>query len=347
MTILFLSTAASGGKIYRYEYQKIIRVEPGLEISINNPNGAVKMITNTDDKLQIDAVKNIYAESEEEAEFIADHVQINIGDANGHFSIEPRYLKIQHRSPSFWQKLLGRGSETSHGSVDFIISVPADCNVDIYNPQGDIEVSGIRGRLDVSGDIGSIDVRDIGGDVTVVTSSGSVDLNDIEGKVYLKANGADLSFFSLSGDFEVRNRNGKAVGEYLVGDLIMTQSGGEIDVKFIEGDIRIKSTSASVKIDQDFGALDVSTESGDIEITTELNSSKDYFVETVSGSIRFIVPEASGGEVRLEAGSCEIDTQIPIAIDAFSRTRISGTFGNGGPKITLVTTTGDITLSEY
>lgn len=347
VTILFLSTASFGGKIYRYEYQKIIRVEPGLQLSLSNPNGTVILTTNTDDRLRIDAVKNIYADSQEEAEFVAEHVQVEVSDADGHFSIEPRFLKIQHRSPSFWQKLLGEGSESAHGSVDFVISVPADASVDIDNPQGSIEVSGLRGAVDVSGNVGDIEVRNILGNVTIVTSSGAMKINDIEGRVYIKANGSDLFFSSLNGELEVRNSSGRATGEYLIGDLIMTQQGGEIDVKHIEGDIRIKSTSAGVTITQDFGSLDVSTESGDIDITTELNSSRDYFVETVSGSIRFIVPEASGGEVRLEAGSCEIDTQIPIAIESFSRTRISGTFGIGGPKIILVTTTGDITLGEY
>ena len=347
VAILFLSAAASGGKVYRYEYQKIIKTEPGLQISINNPNGKVTLTTNPDGKLRVDAVKSIYAESQEEAEFVADHVQVSVTDIDGHFTIEPRFLQIQNRSPSFWQKLLGKGSETSYGSVDFVISVPTECNVDINNPQGDIEVSGLRGSITATGDLGSIAVRDIMGDATVVSSSGPVAVKDIEGRIFIKANGADLTFFSLNGDLEIRNSSGKVAGEYLVGDLIVSQQVGEVDVRQIEGDIRIKAASANVKVIQNFGALDVSTETGDIDITTELNSSKDYFVETVSGSIRFRVPEASGGEVRLEAGSCEIDTQIPIAIESFSRTRISGSFGSGGPKISLATTSGDIVLAEY
>lgn len=347
MTFLLLPVAAGAGKIYRYDYQKVIPVQPGLQISISNPNGSVTVTTNTDNRLIIDGVKNIYAESQEEAEFVADHVQVEINDADGHFSIEPRFLRIQHRSPSFWQKLMGQGNnETSHGSVDFTVSVPPDCGLEIENPLGDITVSGLRGNIRISGDAGGADIRDILGDVSVVTASGAVRVANIEGRVYIKGNGSDISFSSLSGDLDIRNSSGKAVGEYLVGDLVLTQQGGEVEVRHVEGNIRIKTTLAPVRVEQDFGALNVSTESGNIDIITELNSSREYFVETVSGSIRFMVPEASGGEVRLEAGSCEIDTQIPIAIDSFSRTRISGRFGNGGPKISLVTASGNITLGE-
>jgi len=348
VAILFLPAAARSGQVYRYDYQKIIRVEPGLQVSINNPNGTVRIETNADNKLIVDGTKNIYAESEEEAVFVADYVQVEINETDRHFSIEPRFLRIQNRSPSFWKELLGQGeNETSRGSVDFVISVPTDCRVEIENPLGDITVSGIRGALQITGDAGKSDIRDILGDVNLETSSGAVDLANIEGGVYIRANGSDLSFTSLSGDLEIRKIRGKIIGEYLVGDLVLTQQGGEIEVKHIEGNIRIKTTAAPVKVKQDYGALDISTESGNVDVATELNSSREYFVETVSGSIRFMVPEASGGEVRLEAGSCKIDTQIPIAIDSFSRTRISGSFGNGGPKISLVTTSGDITLGEF
>jgi len=347
LTLFLVSSPLLAGKVYRYEYQKIIRLEEPLQLSLTNPRGSVRIVTNAEDKLQIDAVKNIYAESEEEAEFVGDHVQVEIDRADGHFSVEPRFLKIQHRSPSFWEKLLGRGDEVSHGAVDFTISVPVACNVNIYNPRGEIEVSGVRGEIEISGQEGDIDIRNIIGGVTVETSAGRVDVGDIEGDVYIKANGSDLTFFSIMGDLEARNSAGNMSGEYIVGDLTVTQQGGLIDMQHIEGDIRVQATSAEVILGQDFGALDVSTETGDIEVVTRLNSSKDYFIETVAGSIRFMVPEASGGQVRLEAGSCEIDTQIPIAIESFSRTRIVGSFGNGGPKISLVTTSGDITLGEY
>lgn len=347
VAVLFLSATALAGQDYRFEFQKIISTETAVEVTIHNPSGSVTLFAGTEDELRIDAVKTIYAGSREEAEFVADHVQISVTETDGHITAEPRFLKIQNRSPSFWEKLLGSSGEASHGAVDFVVSVPTRCNADIYISTGKIDVGGVSGNLNLSGEIGEIAVADIQGNVSINNSTGRVTVRDIEGDVLIKANGADISFYSISGDLEIRNSSGLTGGEYLIGDLTVTQTAGQIDVKRVEGDIRIKSTAGAVRVEQDFGALDISTESGDIDITTGLNSSKDYFVETVSGSIRFMVPEASGGEVKLEAGSCDIDTQIPIAIDSFSRTRISGSFGNGGPKISLVTTSGDITLAEF
>lgn len=349
IAILIAVFAVSGvwAKTYRYEYQKIVNVEPHLELTINNANGNIVLKTNNENKLRVDAVKNIFADSKEEADLVSDHVQISVTATDGHFMIEPQFLRIHERSPSFWEKVLGKSGEPSYGSVDFVISVPADCNADIYNTSGNIESAGLRGKQLISGTAGDVSIRDCEGDIEISTTSGQVVLNDIEGNVHINANGSDISFYSVNGDLEVRNSSGRTTGEYLIGDLIMTQTTGTIDLSHIEGDIRVKSTSGKIQVMQEYGAVDISTESGDINIRTELNSDKDYFIETISGSIYFSIPEASSGLVKLEAGSGDIDTDIPISIDSFSRTRIAGSFGNGGPKIHLTTMSGDIKFAEF
>jgi len=342
-----LSSAVPAGKTYQYEYQKIVNVEPTLELTINNANGNVVVTSNDENKLKVEAVKKIHADSKEEADMVSDHVQINVTAAEGHFTIEPQFLRIHDRSPSFWEKLLGKSGEPSYGSVDFIISVPVDCNADIYNSAGDIEVAGMRGKLGLSNAGGDVSARDILGEMDITTTSAKISLTDIEGTVRINATGSQISFFTVNGDLEIKNNSGKIIGEYLIGDLVMTKMVGGVDLKHVEGDIRIKSISGDISIGQDFGALDIANESGDITITTELNSPRDYYVETVSGSIKFMVPEDSSGKITMEVGSGNIDTRIPIAIDSFSKKRITGSFGSNGPKISLATQSGDIILAEF
>ncbi len=345
--IMVLAVSSIAGKTYQYEYQKIVNVEPRLELTINNANGNIVLTTNNENKLKVEAIKNIFADSKEEADLVSEHVQISVSAIDGHFTIEPQFLRIQERSPSFWQKVLGKAGEPSYGSIDFIISVPADCNADIYNTSGSIESDGLMGKQLISGTAGNVAIRDCQGDIEIMTTSGRVNLNDIEGNIHINANGSDISFYSINGDLEIRNSSGRTSGNYLIGDLIMSQTTGTIELEHIEGDVRVKSTSGKISILQEYGAVDIATESGDITIHTELNSTKDYFIETISGSIRFIIPEASGGKVKLEAGSGDIDTEIPISIDSFSRTRIAGSFGSGGPKIHLTTMSGDIVFAEF
>jgi hypothetical protein len=338
---------AVAADVHRFDFQKVITPGTPLELTVNNPHGKVVVTATEADELTIAAVKSITAETKEEAEFIADHIQISVSETEGHVIIEPRFQKTEDRPLTFWQKLFGRGEEPSLGSVDFTISLPPNGNLDISSADGDVDVTGLRGNVRVSGQAGNVTVRSILGNLDLSMTSGTISVQDIEGKTGIKAISTDIKFYSLTGDLDLRNSSGQVTGEYLNGDLTMVQVNGGVELKHIEGDVRIKTTSADVTLVQEFGALAVETESGDITITTELNSPKDFAIETVSGSIEFNVPEASGGEVQLEAGSGEIDTRIPIVIESFSRNRISGKFGDGGPKIILATVSGAITLAEF
>jgi len=347
LILALFSSSALAGKYYHYDYQKSVNVEPGLEMTVNNPNGNVTIITNNEYKLKVEAVKHIYAESKDEADLVGDHVQINVTATEGHFTIEPHFLTMRDRSESFWQKLFGKSGEQAYGSIDFVISVPVDCNAEVFTTAGKIDVAGIRGNVSLSGTSGEIAVRDNQGSLDITATSGQVALNDITGNIKINAAGSTVRFFSINGDLEAHTSAGTFTGEYLIGDLTVTKTTGVVELDHIEGDVRIKSVSGNISIKQDFGAVDVYNESGDINIRTELNSEKDYLVETIAGSIRFMIPDVAGGEVNMLSGSGNIDTQIPISIDSFSRDRISGTFGQGGPKISLETTSGNITLAEF
>jgi Toastrack DUF4097 len=347
VTIIIWCGLALAGEEYRYEYQKIVEVKSGVELTVINPTGDIKLIADPESSVRINAVKKTYADSREEAEVLAGQIQITVTDLDGHITVDTKSLAEPKPSSSFLTKVLGGGGRTSQNSVDFTITVPTDCNVSIRNSSGNIEVMGIRGRLDLSGMAGDMAIQDILGNVDISTSSGEIKIKNIDGNVTVKGSSISVTMTSVNGNVDIRNGSGNVVGEYVIGDVVVSQENGTVDLTRLEGDIRVTSATGRVRVEQEFGALDVSTESGDIDVTTELNSPKDYFVETVSGSIRFMVPEASGGKIDLEAGSCEIDTQIPIAIDSFSRTRISGRFGTGGPKISLATTSGDITLGEF
>lgn len=345
--LMCLAVISSAGQTYRYEFKKTVQVGAGLELTVNNTAGNIIITTNGESSLSVEAVKNINADNQSAADDIAKHIEIDVSRTGNHFTVEPKYTRIDERTPSFWQKIFGKSGEQSFGTVDLVISVPVECNTDIYSTAGNIEIAGLTGKLYLSGSGGSIKVRDIQGKIDITTTSGEVSLNDINGNIRINASGSSIAFSSITGDLEIRNSSGKTVGEYLSGALTLSQTIGTVELKRIEGNIRIKSTSSKIDIEQDAGALDVTTETGDVNIKTELSSSNDYFVETISGSINFMIPSTSGGNINMEASSGDIDARIPISIDSFSKTRLSGTFGGGGPKISLSTRSGDITLLEF
>ncbi|MEW5994471.1 MAG: DUF4097 family beta strand repeat-containing protein, partial [Candidatus Zixiibacteriota bacterium] len=102
-----------------------------------------------------------------------------------------------------------------------------------------------------------------------------------------------------------------------------------------------------VAVQQSRGAIDLSTVGGEVHIQTELDSPRDYFVQTESGSITFVVPESSSGILNIETESGDIQSEMPIVIKSISRNRLIGEFGRGGPTVRLNSVSGDVTVALY
>lgn len=163
----------------------------------------------------------------------------------------------------------------------------------------------------------------------------------------IKSMSADLELSNVEGKIEIENDFGRTFGEFLIGDMTIRQTGGEIDLRWVEGDIRMKSSTSKIFINQVRGAIDLTNQTGNVTIQTELDSPRDYFVETSSGTIKFLVPSSASGELKVATQSGEISSKMPIEIEAIDKRKLLGRFGDGGPKISLSSSSGDVAIALY
>ena len=286
-----LGPTAGAGE-YTFQYQKTIDMSGPLELSLELATGSVQVTSGEVDRLVIEAVKRVKAVDKQEAEEVADHIEIRVDQNKNQVAVATNYLRMGSRSRSFWQKLLGSGPD-SFGEVDYTITVPATK------------------------------------------------------KLLIKAMSAQVALSNIEADIEVDNAAGVFHGEFLSGPVTIRQPAGRIDLQWVEGDIRISSTSAEIGVSQVRGALDLTSRTGDINIKTELNSPNDFYVETETGRIVFAVPETSSGRFQIESQAGGIASEVPLAIISAARHRFVGEYGTGGPKVTLHTASGDVTLAMY
>jgi len=76
-------------------------------------------------------------------------------------------------------------------------------------------------------------------------------------------------------------------------------------------------------------------------------TSNSYYIETTTGQISFHIPYSASGLVNIETLSGEIKSEIPISVKSMNRHRLLGEFGNGGTKIVLTSSTGDVSIAQY
>ncbi|MFQ6008611.1 MAG: DUF4097 domain-containing protein [Candidatus Zixiibacteriota bacterium] len=206
-SLLLLVAREAEADEFAYQYQKIIEAEAPVLLHLNLVRGKVHISGGEEGQVIIEAVKRVRAANEEEAEEVADHIEIRVASSASDVTINTNYLKMLSRSPSFWQKVLGSGSD-SYGTVDYTISVPARSSIGIKSMAADIELSNIEGEIVIDNTVGSTRGEFLFGPITVRQSQGEIDLQWIEGDIHVRSSSSTVAIKQVHGAIDVFTQTG-------------------------------------------------------------------------------------------------------------------------------------------
>ncbi len=211
--------------------------------------------------------------------------------------------------------------------AEFVLKLPAELEeIRVETESGDIEIEAIKADY-----------------FKLHSKSGDVKAEDAEGLLWVK---------TFSGDIEV---------ESCVSDQILLNStSGDIDVKINEAkEISIKSTSGEIEVDiVNAGCCTLGSTSGDIEfagsadhlritsksgdVEADCFMPKAIQIETLSGDVELSVQDCKGleGVVQSESGKMEVDLEDAVFLNS------TLSWKDGGAKVSITTSSGDVSLSE-
>jgi len=198
------------------EFQKSYRIGSGGSISIHNVSGDIVVSGYDGDAVIVSGFKEG-----------RDRDQVEVEDLSGPNRVE---LRVRYPSPC-----------NCDASIRFSVRVPrgAEHNLDqLSTASGNIEVSGIRGRVRLRTASGDVLVKDIAGPTEAATASGEMRVRDVAGAV---------SAHSSSGDVDVEIARPEETG-----DMEFSSASGDVHVKLpaqLDADVELASTSGSVKTD--------------------------------------------------------------------------------------------------
>jgi DUF4097 and DUF4098 domain-containing protein YvlB len=385
LTLLILTVIAAGSidaEKYFFQYERELQTSGKAILILTNQIGQVTIRSHEGPTAVIKATKKIQVGKEKEANEILDNIDVRVEQSGDKITVTTNIGEVPEGKKSLWRKLLGGTEENPLLAVDYEITVPKQCELTVSNQSGSVTIddvtgavslqtssgsgslSNITGAVTVTGSGGQMTLQQITGDVTVATSngpvsatsitgnvsisaSGKIAVQQIKGGVTIKSIGSEIRLASVEGPIDLGNSSGSTEGQLLFGPVVLKQESGKIDLQFVEGDIRIKSSSADIVLKQEKGSLDITTYTGSIDIQTALQSEKDYFVSTASGNINLRIPQQSSGHLQITSQAGAIKSDIPVIVDAWSKRELIGNFGSGGVKITLCSTTGDVTVAQF
>jgi len=202
------------------------------------------------------------------------------------------------------------GHHPRHFSGDFSVMVPRDMAlVKLETDGGNVEATGITGRVEAQSGGGSMHLDDIGGGVNAETGGGSIEVGTISG---------DLGLHTGGGSIVVRQANGKVMAE---------TGGGSIEIQSCAQGATIETGGSSIIVRHCNGKVKASTGGGSIDLSDVGGSAE---IETGGGSIRLT---SAKGHVHAETGGGGIELYgVPSA---------SAETGAGGITVKLVNTGGE------
>jgi DUF4097 and DUF4098 domain-containing protein YvlB len=207
------------------------------------------------------------------------------------------------------------GRQPRHCSSEFSVMVPREMAlVKLETEGGNVDATGLSGRVEAESGGGSVRFDDIGGGANAETGGGGIHVGSI---------GGDLGLHTGGGSIEVRQAQGK---------LVADTGGGTVDIQSIGQDATIETGGGGIHVRHCNGRLKVSTGGGSIDLG---DIAGPVEVETGGGGIRV---NSAKGHVRASTGGGGIE------LDGVPSARAET--GAGGITVKLVNTGGERHDSE-
>ena len=223
--------------------------------------------------------------------------------------------------------------------------VPERFDLDLDTSGGAIAVGDLEGSVKADTSGGSLRFGNIEGPVLGDTSGGSIVLEGARGDVSLDTSGGSITVGDVDGSVNADTSGGSiTIGQ--VRDAIRADtSGGSIRIESSGGSVVAETSGGSISIGEAHGAIDAETSGGGIEATIRAQPSDDSRLITSGGPIRLRLADGIGVDIDAQSSGGRVSSELELADRDQSRTRLTGKAGGGGPRVTLRSSGGGVSIS--
>lgn len=219
------------------------------------------------------------------------------------------------------------GGRDRRCSDDFVINVPRNLqSAKIETGGGNVNATGVAGRVDLESGGGSIHLDDIGGDVTAETGGGTIDVGSVEGNVSLQTGGGNIKIASAKGGIKAQSGGGSVIVLSGLQGAVLETGGGSIRVEKCSGAVKATTGGGSVDLGEIGGSAEIETGAGSIRLAS------------AKGRVQ---AQTGGGSIQLDGAT---SVQAETSAGGIVVKLLSSNGAGGRNNSTLETSAGDITV---
>lgn len=327
------------------------KIPAGAHITIQTSRGSISVHTGDGDDLRVTVNKSASESNESSADRRMAEVKAVIEQTGDGYSVHPA------------------NQEDSEGDVgvDLDVEVPKKASVTANTSHGDITLAGVAGAIEADTHNGDIEVHDAGSDVAATLAQGDLRASGVAGNVRVSGRGNEIDVSDVAGDatFDgeffgpIRVRNVTKTTHFTSqrSDLTLFHMTGRLEldsedlqISDVAGFAKLVTHNKDMDIENVAGRLDISDSHGDIKIRCSQPPTDEINVTDDSGEIELTLPAKSTFEISATSRGGDISTDFEGSTLQQTNDnnvgKLTGKFGSHGPKITIATSYGTISLHK-
>ena len=172
-------------------------------------------------------------------------------------------------------------------TVDFEITVPSSCDVQLQNSSGRVVLQGTSGVIRVRTGGGSVHAHDLQGQIAMKTGGGRIEAGNLQGQIDLHTGSSRIEAHNLQGQIKLRTGSSRIILGSVRGQLTAQTGSGRIEVSqaVLSGESSLKTGSNSITFDGSLDALGSYTfQTGSGGITLRLPDDVAFSLDARTGS---------------------------------------------------------------
>lgn len=295
---LFAVPAAVEAKIVR-TVEKTFAVQPGGTFTGSTQGGDIRIVSGDVSEVRVVARQTIRADSEKEADDLLKDLHFRLEQQGNDVLAEAKYDRERGFHWKSWPPV----------TVDYTVTVPRACNLDL------------------------------------TTAGGDIDVGSVQGTVKARTSGGDLKFARIEGDLDARTSGGDIRLEEGTAKARLHTSGGNIVVQRAGGPTAVSTSGGSIELHSVQELLSASTSGGDIRAFITGPIKQDTELATSGGQVVVHVKPGVGFQLDASTSGGEVDAEgltLKIEKGGMGKSKLVGAVNGGGPRLKLRSSGGDI-----
>ena len=180
---------------------------------------------------------------------------------------------------------------------------------------------------------------------SISSSNGALRIESIEGMAHLHTSNGSIRVTGLVGALDAQSSNGSLEIADVTGDTTLHTSNSSIHADVRKGRFGASTSNGSITVrltEPDSNPVHLDSSNGHIELT--MDAVREVKASTSNSSITVRMPAGAGATLDAHTSNSSITCDFDVSTHEFSKHRLAGTIGKGGPVLDLGTSNGSIKI---